>query len=185
MNLYNLIYLVWILSEIFLNRFVRLGKSDKKAADRNSELFLWISIIISITIGVIVSVMTVFPIFSYDRLRSIGLLVIVIGIMLRFIAIKQLGRFFTVDVTIRKDHELMQNGFYKYIRHPSYTGSLLSFAGLGLSMNNWLGLVIIFVPVLFTFLYRISVEEKVLTEQFGKQYTDYISATKRLIPYLY
>jgi protein-S-isoprenylcysteine O-methyltransferase Ste14 len=185
MNIYNLVYLLWILSEVYLNRFVRSGKSDKQATDRNSELYLWLSIIISITIGVIVSVKFAFPIFSDEHFKLIGIMVIIIGIVIRFISIKQLGRFFTVDVTIRKDHELMQRGFYRYLRHPSYTGSLLSFAGLGLSLNNWLGLLLMFIPILFTFLNRIRIEERVLTEQFGKQYTDYIAKTKRLLPFVY
>ena len=178
-------YLLWILSEVLLNRLIRSSKTDKQAADKNTELYLWLSIIISISIGVFVSTMFAFPIFFSERLALIGIAVIFIGIIIRLIAIKQLGRFFTVDVTIRKDHQLMQNGFYKYLRHPSYTGSLVSFLGFGLSLNNWLSLVVVFLPILFTFMYRISIEEKVLTEQFGKQYLDYTSRTKRLIPFVY
>jgi len=178
-------YFLWFLSEVLLNRFIRSGKSDKQAADNNTELYLWISIILSITIGVFVSTTITFPVFSSERLELIGIAVIIIGIIIRLIAIKQLGRFFTVDVTIRKDHQLMQSGLYKYLRHTSYTGSLLSFLGFGISLNNWLGLAVVFLPILFTFIYRISIEEKVMTEQFGKQYLDYICKTKRLIPFVY
>jgi protein-S-isoprenylcysteine O-methyltransferase Ste14 len=185
MNIFSLTYILWILSEVFLNRFVRSGKLDKKAADRKTELYLWITIISSITIGVLISQNFSFPIFFPDRLRIIGIIVILIGIIIRFVAIKQLGRFFTVDVTIRKDHELMQSGFYKYLRHPSYTGSLISFLGCGLSFNNWAGLAIVFIPTLFAFIHRINIEEKVLTEQFGNQYTDYIKKSKRLLPFIY
>jgi protein-S-isoprenylcysteine O-methyltransferase Ste14 len=79
----------------------------------------------------------------------------------------------------------MQSGFYKHLRHPSYTGALLSFAGLGLSMNNWLSLILIFIPVLFAFIHRMNIEEKVLTGQFGKQYSDYIGKTNRIVPFVY
>jgi protein-S-isoprenylcysteine O-methyltransferase Ste14 len=96
-----------------------------------------------------------------------------------------LGRFFTVNVTIRIDHQLIQSGFYKYLRHPSYTGALLSFLGLGLSLNNWFSLVIVFLPTLFAFIHRMNIEENVLAEQFGKQYQDYISKTKRILPFVY
>ena len=178
-------YFLWILSEILLNRLIRSGKSDKQAADKNTELYLWLSIIISVTIGVYTSFNLLFPICFNEQFRLIGIIVIIIGIIIRLISIKQLGRFFTVDVTIRKDHQLMQSGFYKYLRHPSYTGSLLSFVGFGLSLNNWVSLAIVFIPMLFAFIYRMNIEEKVLTEQFGKQYQDYISKTKRLIPFVY
>ena len=185
MNLFNLTCILWILSEVLLNRLTRSGKTDKQAADKNSELYIWISIIISITIAVFVSKMFLCSIFLNDQFRLIRILIIIIGIIMRLIAIKQLGRFFTVDVTIRKDHQLMQKGFYKYLRHPSYTGALLSFIGFGLSLNNWFSLAIVFLPVLFTFIHRINIEEKVLAEQFGEQYLDYCRKTKRLIPFLY
>jgi protein-S-isoprenylcysteine O-methyltransferase Ste14 len=178
-------YGLWLLSEILLNRLIRSGKSDKKETDKNTELFLWLTIIISIIAGVLVSTRFIFPIFLNERFMLIGIAVIILGIIFRLIAIRQLGRFFTVDVTIREDHQLMQRGLYKYLRHPSYTGSLLSFAGFGLSLNNWPGLAIIFLPVLITYIFRMNIEEKVLTEQFGLQYSDYKSRTKRLIPFIY
>jgi protein-S-isoprenylcysteine O-methyltransferase Ste14 len=185
MNLYMLIYLLWFLSEVVLNRFVRSGKADKKAVDKNTEPYLWISVILSITLGVISAIKFSFPVFADQRFALTGIILLVTGIIIRFIAIRQLGKFFTVDVTIRENHELVQHGFYKYIRHPSYSGGLLSFLGFGISLNNWLSLAIVFLPVLFTFIIRMNLEEKVLEEQFGSQYSDYIKRTKRLIPFIY
>ncbi len=185
MNIYQVIYLIWFFSEIYLNRFVRSGKSDKKYSDKNTENYLWVSIIFSITIGVFVSANFAHPLIPGELLSLIGVIIIIIGMIIRFAAIKQLGRFFTVNVTIRDDHKLIQSGFYKYLRHPSYTGSLLSFLGFGLSLNNWLSLMIIFLPTLFAFIYRMRIEENVLAEQFGKQYLEYINKTKRIIPFIY
>jgi protein-S-isoprenylcysteine O-methyltransferase Ste14 len=178
-------YIIWGLSEVLLNRFVRAGKSDKQAADNHSELYIWLTIGISIAMAIYASGKFAFPIFGNAQFELIGIAVIFIGIILRFAAIKQLGKFFTVDVTIRKDHVLMQSGFYKYVRHPSYTGSLLSFLGFGISLNNWIGLALIFLPIFFSFINRMNIEEKVLKEQFGSQYTDYMKKTKRLIPFVY
>ncbi|HEX7414717.1 MAG TPA: isoprenylcysteine carboxylmethyltransferase family protein [Bacteroidia bacterium] len=186
MNIFiNLTYIVWVLSEIILNRLARSGKSDKQGADKHTELYVWLSIIISITIASFMLVYFPFPIFGTQQFQLIGISVIIVGILIRLLAIKQLGRFFTVNVTIRENHQLMQSGFYKYLRHPSYTGALLSFLGLGLILNNWFSLAIVFLSILSTFIYRMNIEEKVLTEQFGKQYLDYISKTKRLIPFIY
>lgn len=99
--------------------------------------------------------------------------------------INNLGKYFTVDVTIKKDHQLKTDGFYKYVRHPSYAFSLLTFLGLAIVLNNYISAVIVFVPVFLMFLYRIKIEEKVLTEQFGSDYSDYMKKTKRLIPFIY
>ena len=185
MNIYQIIYFIWFLSELYLNRFVRAGKTDKKYADKNTESYVWITIVVSIIIGVFVSVNFIHPIIPGDLLTLIGVIILVIGMIFRFVAIIQLGRFFTVNVTIRTGHQLVQSGLYKYLRHPSYSGSLLSFLGFGISLNNWLSLAIVILPTFFAFIYRMKIEEKVLTEQFGKQYQDYINSTKRIIPFVY
>ncbi len=185
MNLFNSIYLLWVVSEIVLNRVMRSGKSDTKSADKNSLLIIWITILISITVGVFISKTLIFPIVSNAGLEFVGLSILILGIVFRLIAVKQLGRFFTVAVTIRENHELFQSGLYKYLRHPSYSGSLLSFLGFGFSLNNWFSLVLVFLPTLFAMIYRISIEEKVLEAQFGEEYIEYCSKTKRLIPFIY
>ena len=93
--------------------------------------------------------------------------------------------FFTVDVTIRDDHKIKKDGLYRLIRHPSYSGSILSFIGFGISLNNWISLFIISLPVIFAMIHRIKVEEKLLVARFGKEYVDYMRKTFRLIPWIY
>ena len=185
MNLFLIVYISWGLSEVFLNRFVRSGKTDKQAADNHTELYLWVTIVLSIIAGSYAAMKINLPIFFNIQYSYIGIGLMIGGIIFRFVAIRQLGRFFTVDVTIRQDHELTQSGLYKYLRHPSYSGALLTFFGFGLSLNNWVSLFVVMLPVIFTFILRINHEEKVLTQQFGKAYTDYISRTKRMIPFIY
>ena len=51
--------------------------------------------------------------------------------------------------------------------------------------NNWFTLGVVFIPIILAFLYRINVEEKVLAEAFGEQYSDYIKRTKKLVPFIY
>jgi protein-S-isoprenylcysteine O-methyltransferase Ste14 len=114
-----------------------------------------------------------------------GLILITAGMLFRFISVWSLGRFFTVDVTIRTNHKLKKDGVYRIIRHPSYAASILSFIGFGISLNNWLSLLIISVPVTFAMLYRIKIEEKMLLNQFGAAYADYMKRTKRLIPWIF
>lgn len=185
MNVFILTNFLWILSEILLNRLVRSGKADKQLTDKHTELFLWITIIASIAIGVFVSKTTYFPLVAKSETKIVGIALIFLGIVIRIIAIKQLGKFFTVDVTIRKNHQLKQSGLYKFVRHPSYTGCLLSFFGFGLSLNNWIGFFLLFLPILYSFINRINIEEKVLAEQFGADYQSYSTKTKRLVPFIY
>lgn len=183
--LFYIVSAVWLLSEILLNRLVRSGKSDLQNVDRRTELYLWLVITVAITIGVYVSFIIYKPIVAINNFSYVGLAVMIAGIVLRVAAIKQLGKYFTVDVTIRKEHELLKTGLYKYLRHPSYTGALVSFLGLGITLNNWFSLLIIFIPICIVFIVRINTEEKALIDQFGDRYKNYINNTKRLIPFIY
>ena len=107
------------------------------------------------------------------------------GLVLRWYAIFYLGPLFTVNVAIASDHRLIDSGPYRYTRHPSYTGALLAFLGLGISFGNWLSLLVAFVPTLLAFMRRISIEEKALCQALGDSYVGYIARTKRLIPFAY
>jgi protein-S-isoprenylcysteine O-methyltransferase Ste14 len=181
------IYLIWFLSEILLQRLLRAGDAgDKKKQDKGSLALIWIIIIVFINISGIVANKIPCPIINKGTLMNYtGLAVIVLGMILRFVSIAQLGRLFTVTVTIRKDHKIKQDGLYSILRHPSYAGSLLSFLGFGLSTNNWLSIAIVFIPVFAVFIYRMNIEEKMLTEQFGDAYKDYMKHTRRVIPWIY
>lgn len=183
----SVIYMIWFLSEILLHRILRGGApDDQKKKDKGSLAYIWIIILVSINTAVYISYKTKFPILQRGSLMNyIGLSVILAGMALRFYAIASLGRLFTVVVTIRKDHHIKKDGIYSILRHPSYAGSLLSFLGFGLSLNNWTGLAIAFVPVLAAFIYRMNIEEKVLTEQFGNEYAEYIQQTRRILPFIY
>jgi protein-S-isoprenylcysteine O-methyltransferase Ste14 len=183
MILFIIIWSLWFLSEILLNRLVRSSSSDSKNKDKGSIHIIWITIGIANLSGILCAVFLHCPmgiVFTY-----IGLLLIVTGMIIRFIAIRSLGRLFTVDVTIRKDHYIKKDGMYKIVRHPSYTGSLISFLGLGFSLNNWISTIIIITLVTAAMLYRIKIEEQLLIEQFGDEYKSYMKNTYRILPWVY
>lgn len=126
-----------------------------------------------------------FPMADGVWILYLGELFILIGILVRYVIIRSLGKYFTVDVTIRQDHKIKKEGFYKYLRHPSYAFSLLTSLGLGLYLNNWLSLIFAFVPPFLAFAYRIKIEEQALIEEFGDEYIEYRKGTKKLIPFIY
>ncbi len=186
MNLiFLLAYIAWGLSEVLLNRFMRSKTTDQQDADKNSLSLIWITISISITLAILIAMNYYAPISTNLIIPYLGLAMILIGVVLRLVIIRSLGQFFTVDVTIREDHRLKKDGFYKYLRHPSYFASLLSFVGFGLSLNNWISLILVSAAIIVAFINRIKVEEKVLVEHFGEEYIAYQKTTKRLIPFIY
>jgi protein-S-isoprenylcysteine O-methyltransferase Ste14 len=173
---------IWILSEVLINLLTRSKKSESNSYERNSLGLIWIVIAISITSGVIVA--SHYPHFSTTKFIA-GITLIILGMIFRIMAIFSLKSLFTSDVSIHRNHRLKTDGMYKKIRHPSYSASLLSFLGLGIMLGNWVSLCIVFGPVLSAFLYRIYVEENILTDNFKEDYLDYKKKTKKLIPYLF
>lgn len=184
-NLFVGTYLVWLISEIVLNRMLHSKSTDKQGADKNSLLIIWIIVVAAVAAALFISLSIYIPIAQFKSIRYIGLGIIIAGIILRFVAVITLGRYFTVDVTIREGHQLVQRGFYKYFRHPSYTASLLTFIGFGVSLNNVLSLAVVAVAVIAAFKMRINIEEKALTDQFGEKYTQYKKEAWGLIPFIH
>ncbi|MFB6319028.1 methyltransferase family protein [Saccharicrinis sp. FJH54] len=95
-----------------------------------------------------------------------------------------IGKNWSLSVQKKENHELIQKGIYKFIRHPIYTGLLLLFTGNMLIVGDYRGIIAVLI-VLISFLIKIKKEEKILTEIFGNQYSDYKSNTKALLPFLY
>jgi len=175
----------WFLTEILYKNMLKSGKEDKKDKDKSTLNILWMAIPFSIAASVTVSYMMEFPMSKSAWILYAGEAFILIGIIFRFMIIRSLGKYFTVDVTIKRDHKIKKEGFYKYLRHPSYTFSLLTSLGLGLYLNNWVSLILAFLPPFFAFAYRIKIEEQALVEQFGEEYIEYRKKTKKLIPFIY
>jgi protein-S-isoprenylcysteine O-methyltransferase Ste14 len=177
---------LWLLSEILLGFLKRSPKGLSQDYDKASIRILWITILVSVSAGIFISMTGIgYSPVAGRILPKFGIALIALGLVLRWAAILTLRRYFTVDVAIVSDHKIIERGFYNYIRHPSYLGSLISFAGLGLALSNYLSLIMILIPILVAFLYRIRVEEAALIQAFGDDYKKYIARTKRLIPGIY
>lgn len=172
-------------SEFGLALFKRAGK-EASTADRGSLVLLWVVIFVSFFVAFFLA--HALPQCAFgprEPVMTAGLIVFVLGIALRWCAIIVLGRFFTVDVAIASDHRLVNVGPYRWIRHPSYTGALAAFAGIGLCLCNWASLLALMIPVAAVFARRMRIEESALLAALGDRYREYMHRTKRLIPAIY
>ena len=187
MNIQIVIYfsLFFFLSEIILMIAKRSKKKkSKKRNDRRSLLLFWIVIPLSLTIGFLTANYLTWNSFN-KYLAIVGLIIFIIGIIVRWIAIIQLNKEFTVDVVITADHQLKTDGIYATIRHPSYLGLLLISVGLSMAMNSIISFLVITIPILFAIIYRITIEENILISEFGEKYIDYRKKTYKIIPKVY
>jgi protein-S-isoprenylcysteine O-methyltransferase Ste14 len=142
--------------------------------------------------------------FPYKTLYAISSGLSIVGGLVRLYCYQKLKHLFTFEIGVKKDHKLIKDGLYKYVRHPSYTGAMLMNFGFAASVILWfthlanegvIGTVarnIAFASVgnyplgilLFAF-GRMDKEEQMLKKHFGQEYEDYMKSTKRLIPYVY
>ncbi len=124
---------------------------------------------------------------SWQRtgLFFLGETAILLGVALRWSAIRQLGGYFTRDVAVSSDQHVVQEGLYRLIRHPAYSGTFLTMLGVGLVVTNWASLASLLAFVFLGHLYRVAVEEKALVQTIGQPYLEYMRRTKRFIPWVF
>jgi protein-S-isoprenylcysteine O-methyltransferase Ste14 len=176
---------LWVFSEFLGGGIIpwlrRRGK-EVTIKDKGSNLVLRVSLYVSIIIAFFLSVNNTAMLphwFFY-----LGIVLIVIGIIVRQWAIFTLGRFFTLTVGIQKNQKVVDYGPYRFIRHPSYLGLLIALLGIGVALQSWEGILAIVVISGFAIGYRIHIEEKVMALELGDDYVQYMKRTKRLIPFV-
>ncbi len=120
-----------------------------------------------------------------DAVRYLGLIITAIGGFVRVATVFELGHRFSIFVAVQPDHRLKTDGFYRFVRHPSYLGALLAMVGWALVFRSIIGLLLtaaICVPIIA----RIRAEEDFLVREFGDQYRGYQQRTRwRLFPFVY
>jgi len=174
------------LPETVMSKRLTSGAGAVKA-DRGSKMVVILTANFSIVLGYFVA--SWFPSMAFGRgWREVfftGLVVLVGGMMFRWYAILVLGRFFTFDVAISAGQTVIETGPYRWIRHPSYLGSLVGYVGVGMTLGNWVALLVPAVCMMAAYSYRIPVEERALVAGLGQAYEEYRERTWRLVPFVY
>lgn len=116
---------------------------------------------------------------------AVGVALMWLGIALRSWAVLTLGAFFRVKVVLHDQHRLVTAGPYARLRHPSYTGAILTMLGAGLALGNWVSLAAISVGAVLAFGLRIRVEEAALRSRFGPEWAAFAAHRWALIPFVW
>jgi protein-S-isoprenylcysteine O-methyltransferase Ste14 len=121
--------------------------------------------------------------FHSPSARYAGLALCGMGGFVRLFALRRLGPHFSAYVTLQPQHQLVQSGIYRTIRHPLYLSLLLAPAGMAMVFASWLALPILLLAVIFV-ADRIRKEEQLLAHGFGSEFLAYRRRTSMLIPYV-
>jgi len=178
------LFWAWATSELYIGWRYRLQRGAERR-DRGSRTVLVVSVWLGVAVGFGCAILLQGAAIRIGghAIFALGLALMLLGLVLRWFAISVLGRSFTVTVGIRAEQPVVERGPYQYVRHPSYTGSLLTIARILLCCTNMLSLLSFLLPVA-GYAYRIRVEEQALIEGLSEPYRAYMRRTRRLIPFV-
>lgn len=187
----RLLYLfaVAILQFITVIKFPAMGdnaRPDQQAAPAQRIALLLLQILpLLIVIGAPASDRHNLLVFNASNaLRYVGLVVFALGFGMMQWAEAELGRQFSINVTLQTDHQLITSGPYRYVRHPRYVGIFTFNLGVALTFNSLLAVILAF-GLLIVLIWRIGTEEAMLRRAFGSDWTAYAQRSWRFIPFVY
>jgi protein-S-isoprenylcysteine O-methyltransferase Ste14 len=178
-------FALWITPEAIAWK-VKRSTDASKSRDQGSLILIVILWLTGIALDFLLSFLLPQAAIGWKR-NSVflaGICLMLAGIALRWYSARVLGKYFTFDVAINSGQTLIEAGPYRYIRHPSYSGALLTLFGFGLALGNWAGLIAALLCLGSAYAYRIPVEEAALGAALGDPYKQYVRRTWRLIPFL-
>jgi protein-S-isoprenylcysteine O-methyltransferase Ste14 len=183
--IFFVVYALWLFSELVVGGII--PRSRRRGAtiryeDKNSRLLITLSMLLSLTVAFLFASAGIAVLPSWAFYLGIGLMIA--GILLRQWSIAVLGRYFSRTVGVQEGQAVVDRGPYRLVRHPAYTGALLTMVGLGFVLQSWGAVLVLIAFFGVAFGYRIHVEEGVLTSKLGDAYVAYAQKTKRLIPYV-
>lgn len=171
--------------EIYMNMRQRRKSVVRALRDKGSLWVLYISITIGYILSFSIGSTRIGRIYHWDTFFGIGVVMVVLGLIVRIQSMVTLNNNFTYSVSKVEGHKLVESGIYKKIRHPGYLGQLIIFVGISVSMSNWLSVLFMVIPISIGYNYRVNVEERFMLEQFGQDYLNYKNRTKKIIPMIY
>jgi protein-S-isoprenylcysteine O-methyltransferase Ste14 len=180
----NLFLVLFLFTEILLRKG---GESSSLKADKSDNgttrtiLFAYISSIILLLVLTFAHI----GFFENAAVGWIGLFVMAAGLILRFLSMRELGKYYSRTLRTMENQQLITTGPYRLIRHPGYLSSICIWTGLGLALQNYVMIVVFFLLFVGVYIRRITSEEKMLVAAFGQEYTNYQSRSWRLLPYIY
>jgi protein-S-isoprenylcysteine O-methyltransferase Ste14 len=127
------------------------------------------------------------PVLSFAdyALRPVPLLTgavcLTLGLWLFHLSHADLGANWSITLEVREKHRLITHGVYRRVRHPMYTALLLYSVGQALVLPNYVAGLSSGVAMALLVALRIGPEERMMLDEFGKDYQEYMAETRRLV----
>ncbi len=121
---------------------------------------------------------------NYYSYRIIGLIFFVIFSWIQVYSYKYLGENYSQEILIFKNHNLINKGFYRFIRHPQYVSQILSDLGVGVALMGYLVIPIVLILEIPLFILRAKKEEEIFEKHFRSEFTSYKEKTGFFFPFI-
>lgn len=176
---------IWLACDFYLIALKR-GAVHKGGGERRSKYVM----AVVIASGVLIPIFTcpaakLSFLLPFTPLRYLSVALLLSALSVRITAAAHLGASFSRNVGVSDGARLVTTGIYSKVRHPGYLAELLAFAGIAVAFNHPISSGAAFLMPLAAFLYRIGIEERMLKDGFGEEYSEYARRTCRLIPFIY
>ena len=177
-----LIYAFWLILIAYL-----IVSAIGVKQDTQGHLLQSVGLMLAIIAAFLLPYLPIFHFLNFAPvnpvLSSIGVILCAAGMAFLVWARQHLGRNWSQTVSIKKGHELVTSGPYRYVRHPMYTGGLVACIGsVIVGGGAWIFLLVILGAI---FLWRVGAEDKLMEQQFPNEYPEYKKRTKALIPFIW
>lgn len=181
-NILGVCLLIWVIVE-----YKVMVKQDKRPSKKDIKAIIFFSIltVVFASISVFIFENRLGNIKTHLNLFFwIGILTIFIGIFIRQYSMYIMGSSYVATLQVQEKPKLIKKGPFKVVRHPCYTGFMISLWGLAISLLNWDFFILTLFFSVSLFLVQISIEEKELEKYFGNEYVEYKKKTKKLLPFI-
>lgn len=158
---------------------------ENKGSDKGTTFLIFVFVSLGVLASMLEWALLREQAWTWDLLAILGFVSMLAGLGFRVFVIQILGKNFSATVQIKEKQELITQGPYKFLRHPSYTGAWFYFLGFGLFLHTILGTLIFSIGLWFAYQKRIQAEEDTLLQRFGDEYLRYQAKTYRMLPGLW
>jgi len=162
-----------------------LARNPSNTQDAGTRLLIKIGYRVAFVLALMASLTPWFVITWQRPALAVGTGMLIAGSIFRQYSIRALGKYFTPEVVVKADQPVIEEGPYRWIRHPAYSGAFIMFAGIGMALGNWLSFAVLFLENCFVYSLRVKAEEKALIDTIGEPYRVYMTRTKRFIPFIF
>ncbi|MHA2251469.1 MAG: methyltransferase family protein [Candidatus Kariarchaeaceae archaeon] len=184
-DLYYLLYLAIFYLSGIADTFIRPVETEKK--EEGSFVIFILFLFMAAPFLLILAILEQETLYEWRNqvISIIGVIVYFFAAMLVLSSRINLGKQATGVLVIREEHDLITTGIYKYVRHPMYGGVLIGVIGFGLVAHSIIVFLITFLLYLWIFNNRAKHEEEILLNEFGDKFQEYITNSKKFIPFIY